>query len=447
VTAAQDVDAGGAAGPRGVAPGAAALALAAQALDAVVRDGGCTAETALQALDIPPADRGAVRAIHTGTLRWFLRLAPVVEALLQPGQRMPPLVRAVLVTALHQLEYSRAPAASVVNIAVDAVRVLGRDNASGFVNALLRRYLREREALLARIDRSEPAALAHPRWLLKALRTAWPLEVGQIVAANNETPPMTLRVNLARTSRESCLAALAQQGLRALPGAGEASIVLAEGVDVKQLPGFAEGLLSVQDAGAQQAALLLDAQPGERVLDACAAPGGKTGHILERCAGQLELTALDNDASRLERVGENLARLGYAANLVAADLRAAEWWDGRPFDRILLDAPCSGTGVIRRHPDIKLLRRVDDIATFATAQLALLDRCAELLKEGGRLVYSTCSVLPAENHEVVERFLFRHREFSRAAADVAIAPSPRAAGPAALTDGFHYACLLKGSAA
>lgn len=430
-------------GPQGVAPGAAVLALAAQALDAVVRDGGCTAEAALQSLDIAPAERGAVRAIHTGTLRWFLRLAPVVEALLQPGQRMPPLVRAVLVTALHQIEYSRAPAASVVNIAVDAVRVVGRGNAAGFVNALLRRYLREREALLARIDRSEPAAQAHPRWLLKLLRTAWPLEVAQIVAANNEAPPMTLRVNLARTTREECLATLAQQGLAAAAGMGEASIVLADAVDVKQLPGFAEGLVSVQDAGAQQAALLLDAQRGERVLDACAAPGGKTGHILERCNGQLDLTALDNDPQRLARVEENLTRLGYTAQLLAADLCAQDWWDGRPFDRILLDAPCSGTGVIRRHPDIKLLRRADDIQGYATTQMALLERCAALLREGGRLVYATCSVLPAENHELVDRFLARHHDFTRVMPDVALSPVPRAAGPAKVADGFHYSCLEK----
>ena len=432
--------------PQGVAPGASALALAAQALDAVVRDGGCTAEAALQSLDIPPAERGAVRAIHTGTLRWFLRLTPVVESLLQPGQRMPPLVRAVLVTALHQIEYSRAPAASVVNIAVDAVRVVGRGNAAGFVNALLRRYLRERESLLARIDRSEPASLAHPRWLLKALRTAWPQQVAQIIAANNEAPPMTLRVNLARTTREQCLAALAAQELQAAPGMGEAAIVLADAVDVKLLPGFAEGLLSVQDAGAQRAATLLDAQPGERVLDACAAPGGKTGHILERCAGQLELTAVDNDAGRLARVQENLDRLGYKAQLVAADLCADGWWDGRPFDRILLDAPCSGTGVIRRHPDIKLLRRADDIHGYAATQLQLLERCAGLLREGGRLVYATCSVLPTENQELVDRFLARHREFTRVSPDVVLLPVPRAAGPAAVTDGFFYATLTKGAA-
>jgi len=432
---------------RDVAPGASALAAAAQALDAVVREGGCTAEVALQQVQVEAADRAAVRAIHTGTLRWYLRLAPLVETLLQPGQRMPPAVRAVLTCALHQLEYSRAPAASVVNIAVDAVRVLGRDNASGFVNALLRRYLRERDALVARIDRSEPARLAHPRWLLKALRQAWPAEAEAIIAANNESPPMTLRVNLARTTREQAQHDLQAAGIEAVAGVGNSSLVLAQPRDVMSLPGFAEGLLSVQDAGAQLAAALLDAQPGERVLDACAAPGGKSGHILERCGGSLELTALDIDAARLERVRENLARLGFEARLIAADLHALNWWDGVPFDRILLDAPCSGTGVIRRHPDIKLLRRPDDIDGFATTQLALLERCAMLLKEGGRLVYATCSVLPAENGQVVDRFLRRHKAFRREGPDMSLPTAPAAAGAGTVTDGFHYACLKKGSSA
>jgi len=428
----------------GVAPGATALAAAAQALEAVVREGGCTAETALQQVQVAPSDQAAVRAIHTGTLRWYLRLAPVVEALLQPGQRMPPLVRALLITALHQIEYSRARPPSVVNIAVDAARVLGRDSASGFVNALLRRFLREREALLARIDRSEPAHLAHPRWLLKALRTAWPGHAAQIIAANNEAPPMTLRVNTSKVARDDMLARLATAGIEASPGAAETSLVLAQPCDVHALPGFTEGLLSVQDAGAQYAASLLDAQPGERVLDACAAPGGKTGHILERCAGNLDLTALDSDPVRLARVAENLTRIGCEARLVAADLLSEDWWDGVPFDRILLDAPCSGTGVIRRHPDIKLLRRADDIHGFAATQLALLERCVPLLRQGGRLLYATCSVLPEENQQVVDRFLARHREFSRDREDVALPTVPRAAGTAALTDGFYYACLTKG---
>jgi 16S rRNA (cytosine967-C5)-methyltransferase len=352
-------------------------------------------------------------------------------------------VRAILTVALHQIEFSRAPAASVVNIAVDAVKLAGQGSASGFVNALLRRYLRERDDIVARFDRSEPARLAHPRWLLKALRTAWPEDVEQIAIANNERPPMTLRVNVARGSREAYLAALAELKMRAAPGMGDSSIVLYEPVDVNVLPGFATGLVSVQDAGAQQAAVLLDAQPGERVLDACAAPGGKTGHILERCAGELDLTALDSDAMRLERVQQNLARLGYNAQLIAADLRASEWWDGRPFDRILLDAPCSGTGVIRRHPDIKLLRRPEDIPGFAATQMQLLQRCATLLKPGGRLVYVTCSVLPQENQELIARFLQQQPGFRLAAPELELLPRPRSVGPAGMTDGFYYASLQK----
>jgi 16S rRNA (cytosine967-C5)-methyltransferase len=202
----------------------------------------------------------------------------------------------------------------------------------------------------------------------------------------------------------------------------------------------------VQDAGAQRAAVLLDAKPGDRVLDACAAPGGKTGHILEYTDGKADLTATDLDATRLERVRENITRLGFTANLVAADILTDAWWDGRPFDRILLDAPCSGTGVIRRHPDIKLLRRADDIAGFANTQMALLERCATLLRPGGRLVYATCSILPQENQELIARFLQHHVEFRLAEPEVELLPQRRFAGPAAMTDGFYYACLQKADA-
>jgi 16S rRNA (cytosine967-C5)-methyltransferase len=422
------------------------MAAAARALDAVVGERGCTAEVALRDLDVVASDRGAVRALHSGTLRWYQRLAPLVDALLEPGQRMAPQVRAVLTVALHQLEYSRARPESVVNIAVDAVRSLDQPKASGFINALLRRFLRERATLTARFDRSEPARLAHPRWLLKALRSAWPDDVDDIVAANNEQPPMILRVNLARTTREAVQAELAAAGFSAQHGTGAAALVLDQPADVNALPGFSAGLVSVQDAGAQRAAELLEVQPGQRVLDACAAPGGKTGHILERAGGKLDLTALDVDPERLERVRENIARLGYQAQLAAADLNA-DWWDGRPFDRILLDAPCSGTGVVRRHPDIKLLRRADDVAGFAATQWQLLQRCAALLAGGGRLVYATCSILPQENQELIERFLRIHQEFRRGAPDLQLLPRPRAAGATAVTDGFYYACLIKEGAA
>jgi 16S rRNA (cytosine967-C5)-methyltransferase len=196
----------------------------------------------------------------------------------------------------------------------------------------------------------------------------------------------------------------------------------------------------VQDAGAQRAAALLDARPGQRVLDACAAPGGKACHLLE-CTPGIELTALDIDASRVERVQQNLARLGLAAQVLTGDAADPAWWDGRPFDRILIDAPCSGTGVIRRHPDIKLLRRPGDIGSFVSQQRRLLARCAGLLAPGGKILYATCSVLPAENQQLVGEFLREHPAFHRSGEDVMLLPTPRSAGAAALTDGFYYACL------
>jgi len=419
------------------------MASAAEALAHVVR-GGCTAEEALQRVATQPQDRGAARAIHAGTLRWFLRIAPALDSMLKPGQDMHPLVRAVLCTAIYQVEYSRAPAASVVNIAVDATRALGQGSASGFVNALLRRFLRDREAIMAHVDSSEPSRLAHPRWLLRRIRAAWPDQADQIIAAGNEAPPMTLRVNLARTTREAQLALLAGQGMAGEAGESPTAIVLEQALDVHALPGFDDGLVSVQDAGAQLAAGLLDAQPGERVLDACAAPGGKTCHILERTPGIGELIALDCDAGRLARVQQNLTRLGLSAQLKTADLLAPGWWDGRPFDRILLDAPCSGTGVIRRHPDIKLLRRQEDIRGFAATQLDMLLRCAAMLRPGGLMVYATCSILLAENTEVVEQFLREAPQFRREGADRHVLPRPRDSGGAATTDGFYYARLRMG---
>jgi 16S rRNA (cytosine967-C5)-methyltransferase len=411
-----------------------------------VVDAGNTAELALARADVPLQDRAAVRAILSGTLRWYQRLAPAVDVLLQRGQSMHALVRAVLVTAVHQIEYSRAAPESVANIAVDAVRVAGQPGAAGFVNALLRRYLRERESVLQAVDRSEPAMLAHPRWLLKAIRAQHGGSAAQVIAANNESPPMTLRVNRLRATRDAVLAKLAAAGIGAMPGLVDTALVLEQPLDVSALPGFSEGEISVQDAGAQYAAPLLDAQAGDRVLDACAAPGGKSGHVLELTPGIGELVAMDVDADRLARVAGNLQRLGLSATLQQADLLANSWWDGREFDRILLDAPCSGTGVIRRHPDIKLLRRPDDIDRFAATQRKMLVKCAGMLKPGGRLVYATCSILEGENQLVIEEFLALDPRFTRSQPDQALLPAPRTAGPATLTDGFYYACLQKGGA-
>jgi 16S rRNA (cytosine967-C5)-methyltransferase len=419
------------------------MALAARALHRVSVE-GANADAALEALAPPPALRGAVRALLWGSLRFFLRLAPAADALLQPGQQYEPRVRCLILIALHQFEYSRSAAPSVVNIAVDAARALGLPGAAGFVNALLRRFLAQREALLTRVDRSDAARLAHPRWLLRALHALGEDAAQLAIEASNEAPAMTLRVNLTRTGVESMRERLAAAGLTAAPGLAPTALVLDEAVDVAQLPGFAEGDVSVQDAGAQFAATLLDAQPGHRVLDACAAPGGKTGHVLERTPGVAELVALDISAARLTRVAQNLQRLGATATLIEADLLDPHWWNGRPFDRILLDAPCSATGVIRRHPDIKLLRRAADIPGLAAVQRRMLEHCASLLAPGGLLLYATCSVLAAENTEVVDAFLAANPSWRRTRADLWLLATPRRLGAGALTDGFYYACLERG---
>ena len=393
-----------------------------------------------------------------GTVRWYLRLRPAVDALLTSPGTLARDIHALLVTAAYQIEYSRDAPALVVSLAVDATRLLGQPRAAGLVNAVLRRFVRESEALLVRTDADPAARTAHPRWLLEALTAAWPQHCGQILQANNVHPPMVLRLNTRRRQAADYLADLAAAGLNGQPlswtaaQAGSIAVVLERPVAVGALPGFKEGWVSVQDAGAQLVPTLLQAQPGMRVLDACAAPGTKTSHLLESATGPLELTAVDIDAGRLGRVAENLQRLGYTARLVAADLRDREsFWDGRPYDRVLLDAPCSGTGVIRRHPDIKLLRRAGDVNAFAQTQLEILRSAFAMLAPGGRLVYATCSILPAENEGVVARFL-QEEPAARAAAmprGEDLAPGGIAGavgtqllcGGAAGSDGFYYACL------
>jgi 16S rRNA (cytosine967-C5)-methyltransferase len=321
------------------------------------------------------------------------------------------------------------------------------------VNATLRNFLRRRESLLKAADGAASSRYAHPQWLIEALRAGWPEDWRAILAANNMRAPMTLRVNRRRATVQEARAKLAAAGIESQPPAGLAdALTLATPIDVDRLPGFAAGELSVQDAGAQLAVEALDAGPGLRVLDACAAPGGKTGHILERHADLAECVALDVSESRLGRVRDNLERLHLQATVIAGDARRPQdWWDGRPFDRILLDAPCSGSGVIRRHPDIKSLRRATDIDRLAAAQDQLLVALWPLLATGGKLVYATCSVLRAENEAGVARCLDR-RAGARA---VALPANPLArwgrtagAGRQILPgdngmDGFFYACLEK----
>lgn len=436
------------------APGSEALAAASRALAAVLEH-GCTAEAALERHPPAASSRAAARAILSGTLRAFPRLITAVDPRIDSGGRRPqPWLRALLACAVHQIEYSRSAPAAVVNIAVDAARVLGQPRAAGLVNAVLRRFLRERDAWLEQLARDPAAAGSHPRWLYESFAAAWPAHLEALLAAGNEAPPMTLRVDLTRGTREECLAALASAGIDAVAGWTPESVMLAAPVDVAALPGFAEGRVSVQDAGAQLAARLLAPRDGERVLDACAAPGGKTGHLLE-LAPEAEVWALDVDAQRLERVNRNLERLRRRARVMHADLREDGWWDGRPFDAVLVDAPCSGTGVIRRHPDIKLLRRPQDVAGFARTQLELLRAAVRVLRPGGRLLYSTCSVLPAENAAVVEALLAAEPHLAPRPVQPGALPAGAVAGPRGLqilpvpassglsgvTDGFHYACL------
>jgi len=378
-----------------------------------------------------------------------------VNPLLSRPAGVPSAIRSLLVVAAHQVEYSRNAPEATVHAAVDATRVLESPRLSGLVNAVLRRFVAERPALLEQVDRSLAGRTAHPEWLVERFRGAWPGDADSMLAAGNAHPPLTLRVDLTRMSADDYVSRLAAAGIDAYKSQWSPSAVtLTRPVAVSELSGFADGLVSVQDAGAQLAAPLLEARPGLRVLDACAAPGGKTGHLLELLGAEADVTALDVSAERVALIRENLQRLGRTACLKVGDAREpTSFWDGRPFDRILVDAPCSSTGVIRRHPDIKLLRRPADIPAFAALQLAILRGAASLLGPGGRLLYVTCSVLPEENEDVVAQLIAGVPELRLAVLPqpAALAPGARARGGGvqilhgaeAGTDGFYYACLEK----
>jgi len=432
------------------------MAGAARVVEAVVSQGQ-SADAALAQAD-GLVDRAALRAIALGTLRWYLRLAPAVESLLERPTGVPSPIRALLAVTAHQIEYSRNVPQQTVHAAVDAARILRNERSSGLVNAVLRRYLSEHAALLARTDTDLAARTAHPRWLVERITAAWDERGPAILEANNVHPPMTLRVDVSRSTASDYVLRLASAGIESSKLQWiDSAVLLNRPISVDQLPGFPEGIVSVQDAGAQLAAVLLDLKPGMRVLDTCAAPGGKTGHILERLGDRGQVMAVDIDGGRVGLIRENLKRLRRSAQVAVADARDPESFrDARPFDRILVDAPCSSTGVIRRHPDIKLLRRVSDLPALIAGQLAILKSASLALAPGGRLLYSTCSVLPEENERLIRRFL-------EEAPEMAVAPMPRAAeltpgaldrpigvqllpGAEAGTDGFYYACIEKTTA-
>lgn len=385
-------------------------------------------------------ERGLLRALAYDSIRWYLRLDALLDRLLaRPGQKLEPEVRALAIVGLCQLLYTEIPPHAAVAETVEAARQLGHPRAAGFINAVLRRCQREHAQLLAQVDRDVALRTAHPRWLVEALTADWGEQAAAILEANNQRPPFWVRVNRRRTSGAQYRARLAASGIAVADSKfDDEALLLADAMDVAELPGFSEGEVSIQDAAAQLAARLLAPQPGERILDACAAPGGKTGHLLELQPELAELVAVDVSSERLTRVADNLRRLGLSATLVAADAgEPAGWWDGRPFERILLDVPCSATGVIRRHPDIKLLRRPDDIAALAAKQLELLKVLWALLAPGGWLVYASCSALRAETAAVVEAFRATGAQAREAT------PAVRIAAGTAGMDGFYYACLEK----
>ena len=393
-------------------------------------------------------DRGLLQQLCYGTLRQAPRLQAILGKLLEkPLRDKDRDLQGLLLCGFYQLDNMRVPDHAAVAATVGATRVLKKPWAKGMTNAVLRRYLRERVQLAQTLDQA--AAASHPPWLYQRITDQWPTYASAIIDANNQQPPMTLRVNSRRMSQSDYLATLESHNIAAEAGhLSPQAIQLALPMDVWELPGFTAGLVSVQDEAAQMAALLLQAGAGERVLDACAAPGGKTCHILELQPGLAELVAMDVDELRLQRVSENLERLGLDATIVAGNAaRPPTELEPASFDRILVDAPCSASGVIRRHPDVKLLRRESDIAQLAEQQRGILRGLWPLLKVGGTLLYATCSILDEENSQVVRGFLAAqgdaelsngNREWGQAVAcGRQLLPTP--GGP----DGLFYALLKK----
>jgi 16S rRNA (cytosine967-C5)-methyltransferase len=420
---------------------AAALRDAAPMVERVAAGMSLAAEFERRAEGGSETPRAALIDLTHGTLRRYGRVQAIVRQLSRRASG-DALVEALLWCSLYALESGRYAEYTVVDQAVRACGLLERWNAKGYVNAVLRGFLRERGSLEARIQADVEARYQHPRWWIEVLRAAYPADAEAVLAAGNSHPPMCLRVNRRRASVAPYQERLLATGIGSRTLGNEA-LLLERPVPVERLPGFDSGEVSVQDAGAQRAAYCLDVADGQRVLDACAAPGGKSGHLLE-CA-QLELTALDADAGRCARLERNLARLGLHARVMNADCtRPGDWWDGVPFDRVLADVPCSASGIARRHPDIKWLRRANDVEAFAARQGAILDALWQVLGADGRLLYATCSVFPQENDAVIDAFIARQRSPGARAVRLALPDGGAAQGlPGAERDGFYYALIRK----
>jgi 16S rRNA (cytosine967-C5)-methyltransferase len=422
-----------------LAPLAESLAAAAAVVARVAAGRSLSAEMERAAAEASEA-RAALTDLCYGTLRRYGRSQALVRELSSRAQGTDPAGEALLWCAFYALESGRYAEYTVVDQAARACVLMGRHRAKGYVNALLRNFLRSRQTLEARLRAHPEASHWHPAWWIDEVRAAYPADWERVLAAGNVHPPMTLRVNARRTSVERYAEQLAAQGIAARR-IGPGALRLETPLPVARLPGFAEGLASVQDAGAQRAAALLELRDGQRVLDACAAPGGKSAHLLE--TAQVSLTALDADAARCADIERNLARLGLSAHVRTADCTALEqWWDGAPFERVLADVPCSASGIARRHPDAKWLRRADDVERFAARQARMLDALWRTLAAGGKLLYVTCSVFPEENGAVIDAFLSRTADARRQALADGAAPQLL---PGPEHDGFFFALLEKRS--
>lgn len=398
---------------------------------------------------VPEQDKSLLQELCFGACRFYPQLDLILDQLLEKPLRNKDLdIKALLLLGLYQLQHTRIAEHAAIGETVEVTRDLKKDWATKLVNGVLRRFQREQQDILTSLNSNAEFQQNHPQWLVAMLKKNWPDQLNQILSANDQHPPFCLRINTQKISRNEYLQQLAAQNIAAEPTEfSPYGIRLAQACNPRQLPLFDQGWVSVQDEAAQLSADLLQVSGGQKVLDACAAPGGKTTHLLES-QPNLDLTALDLEERRLIRLRENLARLGLNAKVQAGDGTQPEtWWDGELFDRILLDAPCSATGIIRRHPDIKILRQPDDIQKLSQLQSQLLKTLWSLLKPGGRLLYATCSILPRENSKIIESFLQQQNDAKeeKIVADWGIAQTcgrqlfPEAAGH----DGFFYASLIK----
>ena len=429
-------------------------ALAARCTFAVVDKGrSLSDELPQQIAKIDIKDKGLLQELCYGVLRHLPELEhDVRDFIKKPFSGKQRVGHFLLLVGIYQIKYTRIPDHAAFNETVSACKPLKCDHLKGVINGILRNFQRQQAQIAEKsiqVDTSElPAAIAynHPSWFIKKLQNDYPDNWQDILNANMQRPPMWIRVNVLHHNLAEYLTLLADENIEhSYIDQASSAIRLTEAIDVNKLPGFALGWVSIQDGAAQQSARLLDCQPGDNVLDCCAAPGGKTCHILEYSPKIKAMTAIDIEAARLERVTENLQRLKLKANVIAADAATPEkWWDGQLFDRILLDAPCSGTGVIRRHPDIKWLRKREDIAVLTDLQQDILKNIWSLLKPGGTLLYATCSVLAEENSEQVQRFVDENTD----AEHIAISEKVDDIGWQILPnnnsmDGFYYAKLVK----